>query len=33
MEKIRFLDENGTFELRNPEAVSGLYFPWPARPD
>ncbi len=27
MEKIRFLDENGTFELRNPEAVSGLYFP------
>ena len=26
MEKIRFLDENGTFELRNPEAVSGLYF-------
>ncbi len=27
MEKIRFFDENGTFELKNPEAVSGLYFP------
>ncbi len=27
METIRFLDENGTFSLKNPEAVSGLYFP------
>ena len=27
METIRFLDENGTFELKNPETVSGLYFP------
>lgn len=27
METIRFLDENGTFRLENPEAVSGLYFP------
>lgn len=27
MDQIRFLDENGTFELKNPEAVSGLYFP------
>ncbi len=27
MEKIRFLDENGTFELDAPETVSGLYFP------
>ena len=27
METIRFIDENGTFELSSPEAVSGLYFP------
>ena len=27
MDNIRFLDENGTFTLNNPENVSGLYFP------
>ena len=27
MNKIRFLDENGTFALDGPEHVSGLYFP------
>ena len=27
MTKIHFLDENGTFALKNPEEVSGLYFP------
>lgn len=31
MDNIRFLDENGTFTLNNPENVSGLYFPWPAK--
>ena len=27
VEQIKFLDENGTFTLRGPENVSGLYFP------
>ena len=27
VEQIKFLDENGTFALRGPENVSGLYFP------
>ena len=27
VEQIKFLDENGTFTLRRPENVSGLYFP------
>ena len=27
MEQIRFLDDGGTFALKNPEEVSGLYFP------
>lgn len=27
MEAYRFIDENGTFELKNPENYSGLYFP------
>jgi len=27
VEQIKFLDENGTFALRRPENVSGLYFP------
>ena len=27
MDNIRFLDENGTFTLNNPENVSGFYFP------
>lgn len=27
MDNIRFLDDNGTFTLSNPENVSGLYFP------
>ena len=27
MGKIRFLDDDGTFMLENPEEVSGLYFP------
>ena len=27
MEQIRFLDDDGTFALKNPEEVSGLYFP------
>ena len=27
MDPIRFLDENGTFAVSNPENVSGLYFP------
>lgn len=26
VEQIKFLDENGTFTLRGPENVSGLYF-------
>ncbi len=32
MDNIRFLDDiNGAFQLSEPEEVSGLYFPWPAR--
>ena len=27
MEPIRFLDDDGTFTLNDPEAVSCLYFP------
>ena len=27
MEQIHFLDDGGTFALKNPEEVSGLYFP------
>ena len=27
MEKIRFLDEQGTFSLAKPENYSNLYFP------
>ena len=27
MDNIRFLDDNGTFTLKNPEEVSYLYFP------
>ena len=27
MDQIRFLDDNGTFTLKNPEHVSALYFP------
>lgn len=27
MEQIRFTDENGSFSMKNPQRVSGLYFP------
>ena len=27
MEKIRYMDEQGSFRLENPEQTSGLYFP------
>ena len=27
MDNIRFLDDNGAFQLSEPEEVSGLYFP------
>ena len=25
--KVKFLDKNGTFQITNPENLSGLYFP------
>ena len=31
MSKIRFIDENGTFELKNPQHTSGLYMPLASR--